>query len=176
MAGDNSLDSVTASEATQCRSRPYDDSGSLRRVAPRDDGDKQPCSRGAFRVRAIHYSTPRIREGAGNAGRQPHPWPACNKKAGGSHHRFSRDSPAFPARWFYGLYVISPGTGFVAPVIGAMRKHRRQFDTSAGVSGPHDFAIRLVLFVGMNHHAAIRDGHRIPASRVVTIARNAPLL
>jgi len=39
---------------------------------------------------------------------------AC-KKARGSHHRFSQH-PAFPARWLYGLYVISPGTGVLAPV------------------------------------------------------------
>ncbi len=48
-------------------------------------------------------------EGAGNAGSWPPPWPACRKKAGGSHHRFSRDIPAFPARWFSRLLRDLPG-------------------------------------------------------------------
>ena len=40
------------------------------------------------------------REGAGKAGSSPPPWPPATKKAGGSHHRFGRDIPALPARWF----------------------------------------------------------------------------
>jgi len=37
------------------------------------------------------------------------------KNAGGSHHRFSRSNPAFPAQWFYGLYVLFPVTGLDSP-------------------------------------------------------------
>src|SRR5579863_3589310 len=37
----------------------------------------------------------------------------------------------------------SRGPGFLAPVAGAMREHRRQLDASVGASGPHDFAVRL---------------------------------
>ena len=44
------------------------------------------------------------------------------KKAGGSHHRFGQDIPAFPARMGYGLYALSPGTGFLAPVVRALVK------------------------------------------------------
>jgi len=40
------------------------------------------------------------------AGR-PHGPPAA-KNAGGRYHRFSRDIPAFPARWVYDLYALSP--------------------------------------------------------------------
>src|SRR4029453_1459088 len=29
--------------------------------------------------------------------------------------RYSRDIPAFPAQWFYGLYVLSPGSGLFCP-------------------------------------------------------------
>jgi len=32
--------------------------------------------------------------------------------------------------------------GLFATVISAMRKHHRRLDTSVGVSGPHDFAVR----------------------------------
>jgi hypothetical protein len=51
------------------------------------------------------------------AGRDP--WPACRKKAGGSHHRYSRTS-GIPCAMGLGLYVISPGTGFLAPVVRVM--------------------------------------------------------
>ena len=47
--------------------------------------------------------------GMPGAGR-PH-GPPAEKNAGGRYHRFSRDIPAFPARWCYGLYVISPVNG-----------------------------------------------------------------
>ena len=43
-------------------------------------------------ARVMRQRRPSKMEGAGNAGCWPHPWPACNKKAGGSHHRFSRNN------------------------------------------------------------------------------------
>ncbi|WP_410051577.1 hypothetical protein, partial [Bradyrhizobium sp. SZCCHNR2023] len=53
----------------------------------------------------------------------------------------------------------------------------RQHDLSTGRSGPHDFTSASALLVGVTKHACQGGhGHRIPASRVVTIARNAPLL
>src|SRR5882672_10039121 len=48
-------------------------------------------------------------EGAGKAGCPPHPWSACNKKHA-AEPQVQADHPAFPAQWFYGLYVISPVT------------------------------------------------------------------
>jgi len=33
------------------------------------------------------------------------------QKSTRQNHRLSRNHPAFPAQWFYGLYVISPVTG-----------------------------------------------------------------
>ena len=38
-------------------------------------------------------------------------------------------------------------------------------DTSVGVSGPHDFAVRCVPLVRTASHAAIRRVHRIPLPR-----------
>jgi hypothetical protein len=70
------------------------------------------------------------------------PMVAC-KKARGSHHRFSRSIPAFPARWFDSVYALSPGTGVLAPVIDATREHRRQLDLSTGRPGPRDLAVRI---------------------------------
>src|SRR5947207_10570188 len=48
-------------------------------------------------------------EGAGKAGCPPHPWSACNKKHA-AEPQVQAGHPAFPAQWFYGLYVISPVT------------------------------------------------------------------
>jgi len=111
-------------------------------------------------------------EGAGNAGRWPHPWPACEKSAGGRNHRFSRDIPAFPARWLGGLYVLSPGTGCLAPVTdgssspSAWPQHREartlRFRRRIGLVRPHD-------------QVTLRDlrAHRIPP-RVSWRSRYAP--
>jgi hypothetical protein len=51
-------------------------------------------------------------------------------------------------------------------------------DTSIGVSGRCDFtsASDRSSASSFEENAAISRGHRIPASRVVTIARNAPLV
>jgi hypothetical protein len=67
-----------------------------------------------------------------------HPWPACKQKAGGSHHRWA-EQPAFPARWLDGLYALSPGTGYLAPV-SRQRVTRVALGISTGMPGPHDFA------------------------------------
>jgi hypothetical protein len=45
---------------------------------------------------------------------------------------------------FNGFLRALPGEpGFFATIPGAMRKHRRQVDISVGISGPHDFAVRI---------------------------------
>ena len=53
-----------------------------------------------------------LREGAGKAGRAldapAAPCARVDEKAHG-FDRYSRDIPAFPAQWSYGLYVLSPG-------------------------------------------------------------------
>jgi hypothetical protein len=64
--------------------------------------------------------------------------------------------------------VLSSGTGFLAPVIGAMRKHRRQFSASTGTPGPHDFAVRAMPFVRVQTHAATCHVHRIASPTFVT--------
>jgi hypothetical protein len=52
------------------------------------------------------------------------------------------ETPAFPAQWFYGLYVISSvRRAFWPPSLS--RNVPRELDPSVGGSGPHDFAVRL---------------------------------
>jgi hypothetical protein len=55
-------------------------------------------------------------------------------------------------------------------------KHRHPFSASTGAPGPHDFTSAPASFVGASHALRRRRGHRIPASRIVTTARNAPLI
>jgi hypothetical protein len=52
------------------------------------------------------------------------PMARVHKKSTRQDHRFGQDIPALPARWFTGLYVISPGTGCFAPVIPAPVERR----------------------------------------------------
>src|SRR6185312_4484178 len=51
------------------------------------------------------------------------------------------EHPAFPARWCYGLYVISPGPGLYCPR-RARASSAHALDLSVGRPGPHDFAVR----------------------------------
>jgi hypothetical protein len=63
----------------------------------------------------------------------------------------------------------------LATVVGAMRKHRRQRDTSVGVSGPRDLTVRIVLFVGADQPRCNIDTPT--ASRLnVRDDREAPLM
>jgi hypothetical protein len=73
------------------------------------------------------------------------------------------------------LRVLPGAPGFLATVIGAMRKHRRQCDTSVGVSGPRDLTVRIVLFVRARTHAAASTRPPHPALNVRD-DREAPLL
>ncbi len=73
---------------------------------------------------AFASDPPSKEEGAGKAGRWPRPWPACSKKAGGSHHRSGRERPAFPARRLERLIRGLPGApGLLATIPSAMRRH-----------------------------------------------------
>ena len=51
------------------------------------------------------------RKGAGKTGRWLRPQHRVQRIVKNAHgfDRYSRGNPAFPAQWFYGLYVLSPG-------------------------------------------------------------------
>jgi hypothetical protein len=66
--------------------------------------------------------------------------PRATKKARGGHHRLSRKHPAFPAQWFYGLYVLSPGTGLSCP------RHARALDQSLSRAWPQRREARTTRF------------------------------
>ncbi len=72
-----------------------------------------------------------------------------------SHHRFTGNTRLSPRNGFNGFLRALPGVpGLLATFVGGLL---RRSDTSVGVSGPHDFAVRL---------SAIRQKrirvHRIP--------------
>ena len=58
------------------------------------------------------------------------------------------EQPAFPAQWFYGLYVISSVNRAFLPPSPARRGMRLcGLSASVGAPGPHDFAVRDTSFV-----------------------------
>ena len=83
-------------------------------------------------------------KGTGNAGRAMRPQPRVqNKKAHEHSHHGHTGSPGIPRAMVLTAYIaLSPGTGLFCP-----RRFRelcpRKLDTSVGVSGPHDFAVRI---------------------------------
>jgi hypothetical protein len=73
--------------------------------------------------------------------------PPAEKKAGGSHHRFSRTS-GIPCAVVLTLIRDLPGDRLIAPVCDDALSPARCTDLSTGRSGPHDFtsesqAVRL---------------------------------
>ena len=69
--------------------------------------------------------------------------PCAKEKAHGSHHRFSRKHPAFPAQWFYGFLRALPGDRALLSPSSARSLASHELDASVGASGPHDFAVRI---------------------------------
>ena len=82
------------------------------------------------------------------------------------------EQPAFPARWSYGLYVVSSARRAVWPPSPCARHAR--LDLSVGRSGPHDFAVRPDAFVGAQARCTSRRPPH-PASHVRD-DRDTPLL
>jgi hypothetical protein len=118
----------------------------------------------ASMARALRIHRPR-NDGGRREGRAPTaPMVACNKHAVVTTGT-SRTS-GLPCAMSCGLYVISPGTGFLAPVTGAMLSHRRRLDASIGAPGPHDFAVRMMPFVRARKHTATSSRPPHPAPDV----------
>ncbi|MGJ5113284.1 hypothetical protein [Bradyrhizobium sp. HKCCYLRH1043] len=79
------------------------------------------------------------------------------------------DQPGIPCAMALRLIRGLPGApGFLATIPSAIVL--RQVDTSIGVSGHHDFTVRIMPFVRATDHAAAPHAHRSPGSTFVTIA------
>src|SRR6202795_3438345 len=96
------------------------------------------------RARVVVRNTLEKKEGAGNAGRPMRPIAACATIVV-ERTRVSQvtpESPGIPRAMVYGLYRALPGEpGFLATVTPE-KLASQELDTSVGVSGPHDFAVR----------------------------------
>ena len=109
-------------------------------------------------------------EGAGKTGRRLAPMVRVQQKSTRQNHRLSRNRPAFPAQWCYGLYVISPVTRLCCHRHQHDAKHHRQLNASLGAPGPHDFAVR-----GQRHSSDDMPRPSHPAPNVRD-DREAPLM
>ena len=124
----------------------------------------RPRSRGGPRPSYHRSITLLNREGAGNAGRRPRPWPASKKKAGGSHHRFGRITRHSLRDGFNGVLRALPGDrAFLPP--SPRGSYPRNL---ASASGGQDHTTSPSVSASLVRRD--RYVHRSPASRVVTIA------
>src|SRR6266700_1325568 len=127
-------------------------------------------SRGMLRPRFIRNPSPFEKRARGMPGAQ------CTRslvRAIGSQvcaRVFTAEAPetsGIPHAMVLRLTSRSPrGPCFLAPVIGAMRMHRRPLGISVGMPGPHDFAVRPER-ARLTRHC----GHRIPLPTFMTIAK-----
>ena len=136
--------------------------------------DTSPRSRDkacpSFSIKRSLFET----EGAGKTGRRLAPMVRVQQKSTRQNHRLSRNRPAFPAQWFYGLYALSPVTGLCCH----RRPHRSsrcELSLSVGRPGPHDFAVRISAVRPHERSCASPSRPSHPASRFVTIAHT-PLM
>jgi hypothetical protein len=87
-----------------------------------------------------------------------------------SHHRFSRNIPAFPARRFDGVLRALPGeAAFLATVAGVGLTTR--LDARVAAPGPHDFAVRCETFRPALFTPDATASIASPALRSVTTAK-----
>ena len=99
--------------------------------------------------------------------------PPANKKAGGSHHGFSQISRHSLRNGFNGVLRALPGTGLYCLRHCAVR-HRTTWCQRRGTRTTRFRRPRRHRSSANTRYARHRV-HRIPAPRIVTISRNAPL-
>jgi len=125
-------------------------------------------SRSALRTRGRFGDGPRRKRAQGMPGAGCTHGPRASKKARGGYHRFSRYIRHSLRSGFNVSFVLSPGTGFLAPVpcdagsvvTSATMRKRIARGISTGMPGPHGLAVRETSFV-----AAMSRGHRSPPPR-----------
>src|SRR4051794_9373168 len=127
-------------------------------------------SRGAKRVRVVQVSDPRKKRAQERPGADRTHGPRATKSTRQNHRLRPNIRPSLRGG-FSGVYVISPGTGFLAPVLATllriiasatMRKSIAR-GISTGMPEPHDLAVLPVLFV--------RPRNRVLQPRQATASR-----
>jgi hypothetical protein len=137
-----------------------------RKIAPSESIRSR--SRGAHASELSAVRRPKSRaQGRPGTGRCP--WSACNKKARGRTTGSAEHARPSLRDGFNGCFVLSPGTGFLAPVSRQCETHCARHQHRDARTIRLDRAHRVV-----RRHDEItlqhRYAHRISASRVVTIA------
>jgi hypothetical protein len=94
------------------------------------------------------------------------------EKSTGKEPQVQPNHPAFPARWCYGLYVLSPVRRAFWPPSPARRERHANLASASGCQDHTTSPSATTSVVCAKECARHRRGHRIPASRVVTIGRN----
>ena len=139
----------------------------------KSDEAARPQARGAPGVQDVSAVRPSLRRGhrEGRASTDAH-GPRAKSKARGGYHRISRPS-GLPCAMGLRLIRDLPGApGCLATVAHDACASAR--DTSIGVSGPRDFAVRLSSFVRMRDARCDENRPSHPTQRFVTFAK-APL-
>ena len=137
----------------------------------RAEEGKRSHSRGEDRPSFAAAMSLSNKEGAGKAGCPSHPWSACRKKHA-AEPQVRAEQPAFPAQWFYGLYVLSPVTRLFATVAA---DRPRRLSASLGAPGPYDFGVLSAIFVRPRNNELTTSRPSHPAPNVRD-DREAPLL
>jgi len=137
----------------------------LRDYAPRNDENMQVRSRDADLRPSFAPAFPSRKRGHREGRVQTAPMARLQKKSRRQSPQVRAVHPAFPARWRYGLYVISSVHRALWPPSRA--DHLRPLGISVGMPGPHDFAVRTALFVGADQPRckATRPSHLPPNVR-----------
>jgi hypothetical protein len=106
-------------------------------------------------------------EGAGKTGCALHPRSRVQNhiKKRTRAYRFSGNTPAFPAQWFYGLLRALLGERPTCHRRPCEAFASQELDASTGASGPHDFAVRVGIA-----RLAIPPRPPHPAPTLVTMA------
>ncbi len=136
-----------------------------------------PRSRGGSRPSpAKRHAPSRIERAQGRPGAGWRPRPACRKKCRRQVPQAQPRQPGLPCAMVFTLIRSLPGApGFLATIRdNALTRVAR--DTSVGVSGRYDFTSASCRSSARQTRAAASSRPSLPAPRVVTIARNAPLV
>ena len=132
--------------------------------------DRHRRSRGADRPSSQGNSR-RKQRAQGKPDARPHPRLVRKKSTRGSHHRFDRIDPAFPARTVLTVsFVLSLVIGLFCYHTPRNAKALSRENLSIERPGPHDFAVRFARFV---HSRRKRPSQ--PAPTFVTIAKRPSL-
>src|SRR5947208_6214270 len=105
-----------------------------------------------FRPSCSNSLAPLGIEGAGNAGCALHPRSRVPKLCIMAHTSIqgSGNTPTSPAQWLYGLLRALPGgAGLLSPSLYG--KLPAKLSASIAAPGPHDFAVRVGVFVRRDH-------------------------